>query len=263
MPIPIKAPGEVAHLREAGLLLARTLRALADAARPGVTTRELADLAHALFTAAGAIPILRGYAVDGAPAFPASASFCVNDEVVHAVPSDRLLRPGDILTIDAALSTADAHGTRRCADAATTIGIGPPDPRRARVAAAAATALAAALAHLRPGVRWSTVSEAVGASARATGCLLLPGFAGHGIGLALHEPPRLPFDHPLPPAVDLTLRPGMVLTIEPILIEGSAALPVVTLDDAWTVLTADRSPAAHEERTILITRTGHEVLTPL
>jgi methionyl aminopeptidase len=228
------------------------VRAMARAT-PGTTTAALNafiadDLAHH-----AAEPAFRD------ESFPGAASITINEEVAHAPPGPRILRAGDIVTIDAAIRL---NGW--CADAAACLVIGPASPDAARLIQAAREATSAAIGALQPGRRWSEAAAAAVRAASAHGCSVLSGFAGHGIGQRLQEPPSASFPDPgggQEPSTcqDFVLRPGMVLTVEPLLILGRPV--VLGLDDAWTVVTADRSAAAHEERTVAVTRSGPQVLT--
>lgn len=248
----------------------RTLWAILDQVRsrciPGESSQRLGAIAHAAILESGSEPIMEGYAPHGAAPFPGAACICINEEAIHAPPSPRILRPGDIVTIDLAIR----HGGW-CADAARSVivpgdsGAAPPGTSPGAVSrllnAARRAADDAALAMV-PGAKWSAVASVAQAIAASQGCTLIPGFHGHGIGRALHEPPHAWSAQRGPPealAPDFVLRPGMVLTIEPIL---TLSRPdTILLDDRWTVLTADRSPACHEERTVAVTRRGPFVLT--
>jgi methionyl aminopeptidase len=238
------------------------------ACEPGATTREVADRAEQLILARKATPILRGYAHADAPVgaqgtrdFPAAACTCVNEEVVHAVPSMRILRPGDVATIDVALEYAGW-----CVDSAWSVVVGglahPNSARALALVRASQAVLAHSLALARPGVRWSTIAESGARVARDMGCTLVQGYCGHGIGRSLHESPRLAFTSTdwARPGEDFVLRPGMVLCVEPILVEGVAPASLTLLDDGWTVLTDDARWTAHEERCVAITRTGVRVI---
>jgi methionyl aminopeptidase len=266
-------------MRPAGRTAWQVLQTLLDAARPGVTTAELDALARAELQALGASPLFLNYRQVQSPPFPACICVSINEEAAHGVPGPRILRPGDLISIDLGLGLAGW-----CADAARSAVVGGDDvsPASAAVAGAAASAVQAGIRAIGPGVLWSEIVAAVRRSASSSGFSLVRGVPGHGIGRLLHEPPEASLDltppdqpdgAPTNPKLhrtaaipdwasrppDFTLRPGMVLTIEPILTPGSGRL--VGLDDGWTVLTADRQPAAQEERTVAVTRSGPLVLT--
>jgi methionyl aminopeptidase len=229
---------------------------VAKACRAGVRTRELDQLARAAIARVGASPVLLGYKSTDGVEFPGAACICVNEEVVHAVPSDRIVRDGDLVTIDLALQHEGW-----CADAAVSVPVGGvgEQQRNVRLTKLTREALDIAIGLARPGVWWSTLADAAARFLAQSDCVLLSGYCGHGIGRDLHEAPRLCFGEP-PGPEDVRLQPGMVLTIEPIVVEGADA-SVVTADDGWTVLTSRRAWAAHEERTVAITRQRCEVLT--
>ncbi len=252
MAIPIKTPGEIAAMRSSGRLAWSIIEEVAKGCRVGVTSRELDALARQCIARAGAEPLLLGYtSADNVP-FPGASCICINEEVVHAVPSDRIVREGDVVTIDVAVR--DTAGW--CADAATSLIVGA-NPRADRLVQLGKHVLNAAIAAASPGVRWSQVATAA-KQAVGDGFTLVPGYCGHGIGRSMHEHPRACFGS-VKPADDFRLLPGMVITLEPIVVEGNPEL--VTLDDGWTVVTANRAWAVHEERTIAITRTGAQLLT--
>ncbi len=274
MPIPIKSPGDIVAMGRAGALAWRIVTEAVESVRVGVTTAELDDLIAGRMAASGAEAVLKGFRCGGGPAFPACSSICVNEEVVHGVPGDRILRDGDLVTIDLALRL-DGW----CADVARALVVGsrsdgPSGPDRFSVSPALAQSAArcvnAGLAAMAAGRRWSEVARAVAGEAGASGVRLVGAYAGHGIGRDLHEPPEAWLGDGTPAtgpegagAQDFVLRPGMVLTLEPIVMEGLGAegrAALIALDDG-TVLAGDRHRACHEERTVAITRAGPVVLT--
>ncbi len=241
-------------MRSSGRLAWSVVEEVARACCVGVTSRELDEAARVAIARLGVHPLLLGYKSTDGVEVPGAACICINEEVVHAVPSDRIVRDGDVVTMDIAIRGQEDW----CADVATTVVVGQ-SPRGSGLAAAAKSVLEAAMQRAGPGVLWSVVAGAGAEAAAKSGCSLVPGYCGHGIGRAMHEPPRLCFGAKAG-TQDVRLEPGMVITIEPIVVEGDSAA-VLTLDDGWTVVTANRSWAAHEERTIAITRRGCEVLT--
>ena len=253
MAIPIKSPRDIEAMRCAGRLLWRILDGARARAVPAATTAQIEAWVAGQMTAAGARPVMRD------AGFPGAASITINEEVAHAPPGPRRLRGGDIVTIDAALSL-DGW----CADAAVAVGVGAVSPQVRALLAAALASVQAVVAAIRPGERWSRVARSAAAAAGPRGCSIVAEYAGHGIGRALQETPPAPFwpdsGGQTPPAgQDFVLRPGMLLTVEPVLVLGRPQ--VLGLDDAWTVVTADRSAAAHEERTVAVTGAGALVLT--
>ena len=249
MTIEIKTPEQIAVMREAGLVVARTLRVLAAAVRPGITTAELDALAEAEIRAAGATPSFKGY-----HGYPATICTSVNEEIVHGIPSpQRSLREGDIVSIDCGAIVGGWHG-----DAAVTVGVGAISAEHARLLQACETALWRGIAQAQAGGRLGDISHAVETSVGASGRYgVVEEYTGHGIGSAMHMDPPVP--NYGRPGRGPRLRPGMALAIEPMVMLGSPE--TVLLDDGWTVVTADGSWAAHFEHTVAITPDGPWVLT--
>jgi methionyl aminopeptidase len=223
------------------------LRALRRAVAPGVTTAQLDELANDVFAAQGARsgPILTyGY--------PRSICVSVDDEVVHGVPGERILRAGQIVTLDVAAEVDGYH-----ADAAVTVPVGSVDPRARRLMLATQAALAAGIRAAQPGATLRDVGAAVERIAVARGYRIIRELTGHGIGRGMHEEPTV-FNWPAPQATQ-RLTAGLVFTIEPMLSTGTTR---ILLDrDGWTLRTADRSLSAHEEHTIVVAENGPVVLT--
>jgi methionyl aminopeptidase len=249
MAIEIKTPGQIAAMREAGLVVARTLRVLADAVRPGLTTADLDALAEAEIRAAGATPSFKGY-----HGYPATICTSVNEEIVHGIPSPRRsLHEGDIISIDCGAIVGGWHG-----DAAVTVGIGSISAADTALLEACQAALWRGLARARAGGRLGDISYAVETSVDRSGRYgLVEEYTGHGIGSAMHMDPPVPNYGRA--GRGPRLRAGMALAIEPMVMLGGAQ--TVLLDDGWTVVTADGSRAAHFEHTVAITDDGPWVLT--
>ena len=249
MAIEIKTPEQIKSMRAAGLVVARTLRTLAGAVVPGVTTAELDALAEREIRAAGATPSFKGY-----HGYPASICTSVNSEIVHGIPSqDRRLREGDIVSIDCGAIVDGWHG-----DAAVTVAVGAISAAHAGLLEVCEAALWRGLAQAQPGRRLGDVSHAVETSVREAGRYsVVQEYTGHGIGSAMHMDPPVP--NYGRPGRGPRLRPGMALAIEPMVMLGSEE--TVLLEDGWTVVTADGSWAAHFEHTTAITADGPWVLT--
>ena len=249
MSIEIKTPEQIAVMREAGLVVARTLRVLAAAVRPGVTTGELDALAEAEIRAAGATPSFKGY-----HGYPATICTSVNEEIVHGIPSPRRsLREGDIVSIDCGAIVRGWHG-----DAAVTVGVGAISAADAALLEVCETALWRGLAQARAGGRLGDISHAVETSVDRSGRYgVVEEYTGHGIGSAMHMDPPVPNYGRA--GRGPRLRPGMALAIEPMVMLGGPE--TVQFDDGWTVVTADGSWAAHFEHTVAITPDGPWVLT--
>jgi methionyl aminopeptidase len=247
--IQVKTPEQFAIMREAGLVVARTLTAVTAAVRPGVTTAELDALAEREIRAAGATPSFLGY-----HGYPATICTSVNDEIVHGIPSPaRRLNEGDIISIDCGAIVGGWHG-----DAALTVGVGAISAEHAALLRACEAALWQGLTRARPGGRLGDISHAVEASVAQAGRYgVVEEYTGHGIGTAMHMDPPVP--NYGRPGRGPRLRTGMALAIEPMVTIGSPE--TVLLDDGWTVITADGSWAAHFEHTVAITAGGPWVLT--
>ena len=249
MDIEIKTPEQIAVMREAGLVVARTLQVLAAAVRPGITTAELDELAEAEIRAAGATPSFKGY-----HGYPATICTSVNEEIVHGIPSrQRSLREADIVSIDCGAIVGGWHG-----DAALTVGVGAISAEHARLLQACETALWHGLAQAQAGRRLGDISHAVETSVSQSGRYgMVQEYTGHGIGSAMHMDPPVP--NYGRPGRGPRLRPGMALAVEPMVMTGGEE--TVLLDDGWTVITADGSWAAHFEHTVAVTSDGPWVLT--
>jgi methionyl aminopeptidase len=247
--IQVKTQAQLDIMREAGLLVGRTLATLSAAARPGVTTAELDVIAEREITSAGGVPSFKGY-----HDYPATICTSVNAEIVHGIPSEAaVLRDGDVLSIDCGAIVRGWH-----ADAAVTLAIGEIGDDLRELLTACEEALWAGIAAARPGNRLSDISHAVETSARAAGPYgIVEEYVGHGIGTEMHMDPAVP-NYGRPGRGPL-LAAGMALAIEPMLVLGERHTRL--LEDGWTVVSADGTPAAHFEHTVAITADGPWVLT--
>jgi methionyl aminopeptidase len=248
-PIQIKTPGQLAKMREAGLVVSHTLDVLADAVEPGITTADLDAIAEREIRGAGAVPSFKGY-----HDYPATICTSVNDEIVHGIPSaSTRLAAGDVISIDCGAIMDGWHG-----DAARTVGVGPINDKLTALLQACERALWSGLAQARPGNRLSDISHAVETSTRASGHYgIVREYVGHGIGTEMHMDPAVP--NYGRPGQGPVLVEGMALAVEPMLVLGRAQTRL--LDDGWTVVSADGTPAAHFEHTVAITADGPWVLT--
>jgi methionyl aminopeptidase len=242
-----KSPEEIASMREGGVILARTLDRLEEALRPGITTKELDEIAERSITDAGAQPSFKGYR-----GFPASICTSPNHVIVHGIPDKTVLKNGDIISLDVGVYFKGFH-----VDSAWTFPVGDVDPRAAELLKVTEASLDAAIEQSKPGKRLGDVGFAVEQTAEAAGFAIVREYAGHGVGRALHEEPWVP--NYGPPGRREMLAPGMVVAIEPMVNLGGAETKL--LEDKWTVVTADGSLSAHFEHTVAITPEGHEVLT--
>jgi methionyl aminopeptidase len=247
--IQIKTPEQFATMREAGLVVARTLDVVAAAVRPGVSTAELDAVAEREIRAAGATPSFLGY-----HGYPATICTSVNEEIVHGIPTPaRRLNEGDIISIDCGAIVGGWHG-----DAARTVGVGAISAEHAALLGGCEAALWHGLAQARPGGRLGDISHAVQTSIEQAGPYgVVEEYTGHGIGTAMHMDPPVP--NYGQPGRGPRLRAGMALAIEPMVTLGSPE--TILLEDGWTVITADGGWAAHFEHTVAITADGPWVLT--
>ncbi len=247
--IQLKTPAQFAKMREAGLVVADTLRALAAASLPGVTTAELDELAEQLIRAVGAVPSFKGY-----QGFPATICTSVNEEIVHGIPGPtKRLHEGDVISIDCGAIVDGWH-----ADAALTVGVGQMSAEMSRLLDVCEQALWQGLVKARPGGRLTDISHAIESSVRSHGDYgIVEEYVGHGIGTQMHMPPSVP--NYGPPGRGRQLETGMALAVEPMVTAGGNETQL--LADGWTVVTVDGSWSAHFEHTVAITAAGPWVLT--
>lgn len=246
--ISIKSAREIEIMRRGGKITAKTLTALIQAAKPGVTTGELDRLSEKLMREQGAIPTFKGYG-----GFPASICASVNEVVVHGIPGERTLREGDLLSIDIG-ATFEGYVT----DTAITIPIGQVSPAAERLLRVTQECLMVGIAMMQRGNTLADIARAVQEHAEGHGYGVVRDLVGHGIGTAMHEEPQVP-NYLTPAATGIKLRTGMCLAIEPMITQGT--YEVRTLDDGWTVVTADGKLAAHFEHTVALTDDGPRILT--
>jgi methionyl aminopeptidase len=250
-----KSPDELAKMRKAGASVAGTISAVLEAVEPGATTLDLDRVAEAYINDQGATPSFKGYRGSSSTPFPATICASVNHEIVHGIPSrSRVLREGDLVSLDFGAIWEGFHS-----DSAVTVFVGgvPPSTEAERLVKTTEAALEAAIAQVRPGGRLSDIGHAIEQAAEAEGFGLVREFGGHGIGRALHEDPFV--QNWGAPGRGPTLRPGLVLALEPMLNLGGDETRM--LPDGWTVVTADGSLSAHAEHTVAVTEDGHEILT--
>lgn len=252
--VPQRSAGELDAMAVAGALVAAALAAVKAAAVPGVSTKDLDEIAEAVIRDAGGTPSFLGY-----HGFPASICSSVNDRVVHGIPSaTETLASGDLVSIDCGAIVDGWHG-----DSAITFGIGALIPVDEALSAATRESMEAGIAAMIPGNRLSDVSHAIELGTRAAEVRydrkfgIVAGYGGHGIGRQMHMDPFLPNEGA--PGKGPTLAPGSVLAIEPMLTLGT--VKTLVLDDEWTVVTADGTRAAHWEHTVAVTENGPRILT--
>jgi methionyl aminopeptidase len=254
--IVLKSGREIALMREAGRLVAQALAEAAKLAQPGVTTREIDAAIEALFQKAGAEPLFKG--VPGKVPFPAVSCISVNEEVVHGIPGDRVLQPGDLVSIDTGCRLAGW-----CADSAWTYPVGQVDELGQRLMDAGRGVLELAIAECGRHNRWSEVAALMARFIQEAGFSTVEDFVGHGIGREMHEDPQVPnYVSKALTKTDIKLEPGLVLAIEPMVNAGGKAARI-SKQDHWTVVTRDGKPSVHFEHTVAMTADGPLVLTTL
>src|SRR5437868_12596387 len=248
--IVLKSPREIAIMREAGRVVANTIRALEDQAEPGMTTKDLDQIAAQMFKAVGAESTALGYF-----GYPGHICVSVNDEVVHGIPGSRKLKRGDLVKCDVA-----ARYRGYVADTTHCFGVGGLDtlsPRVRELMNVTRDALFRGIEQARAGNRLSDIGAAIEEHVRQFGMSVVRDFVGHGVGRNMHEAPQV--HHHGPPGRGPVLRPGMCLAIEPQVNLGSPEVRM--LEDGWTAVTVDGSLSAHFEHTVAITTNGPEILT--
>ncbi len=248
--IILKTPEEIEIMARASKLVAETLEALKREVRPGVTTEDLDRFAEHFLRARGGVPAFKGYRN-----YPKTLCASVNDQVVHGIPSKRVLKEGDIVGLDLGAIVEGFYG-----DAAVTVAVGPIPPRVAELLRVTEEALSKGIAQAVVGNRLSDISHAIQSHVEAAGFSVVTDFVGHGIGRQLHEEPQVP--NYGKPGQGPRLQAGMVLALEPMVNMGGSAVRV--LDDQWTAVTTDGSWSAHFEHTIVIQPSGPpRILTKL
>jgi methionyl aminopeptidase len=246
--IVVHSPAEIERLRAAGRVAAATLATVAARVRPGLTTADIDRMVREDTARRGARPSQLGY-----KGFTAAVCTSRNEVVCHGIPSPHeRVAAGDIINVDVTSELDGFHG-----DTSITIEVGEPSAAARKVVDVARRCLAAGIAAVRPGARLGDVGAAIEALARAEGCGVVREFCGHGIGRKMHMPPQV--SHVGPGGRGPRLREGMTFTIEPMITIGWPE--IVVQRDGWRVETADGSPSAQFEHTIVVTRDGAEVLT--
>lgn len=256
--IQLKSAAEIELMRQAGLVVGRTLDLLRAAVAPGVTTGELDELAEEAIRGSGATPSFKGY-----HGFPAVICTSINDEIVHGIPSGRrMLRTGDMISIDCGAIVAGFHG-----DAAITVPVGEVAPECSELMRVCEESMWHGFAAARLGGRLSDISHAIESYVRSQphpcgGTWgIVEEYVGHGIGTEMHQEPQVHNFAPRGPGRGPRLVKGLVLAVEPMVNLGGRHTRV--LDDGWTVVTQDGRPSAHFEHTFTLTDDGPWVLTSL
>jgi methionyl aminopeptidase len=253
MGIEIKSEQEIVIMRQSGKIVADVLRTLTEQMKPGMNTKELDTIAVRELKKAGAESSFKGYR-----GYPATICVSVNDEIVHGIPGSRVLKEGDIVSLDFGAVYHGFHG-----DAAVTVPVGKINPEAQRLIDATRDSLEKGIAAAQAGARLGDVSAAIQTYAESQGYSLVREYTGHGIGRKMHEDPQIPNSTEPPFGLKAgtgpLLQKGMTLALEPMLNAGGWRTRVA--EDQWTVLTADGSLSAHFEHTIAVDDNEPVVLT--
>lgn len=248
--IIIKNDKQIEGIRRSCHLASKILDATCALAKPGVTTQQLNDFAHKLHLEAGAIPAPLHY---GGPPFPKSICTSINEVICHGIPEDRPLKEGDIVNIDITCILDGYYG-----DCSRMVVIGgKTTPERQLVVDVAYECLMRSIEILKPGIFVGAIGDVIQDYAHSKGCSVVHQYVGHGVGVNFHEGPQVPH---YSTGLQIPLIPGMTFTIEP-MINAGVAEAIVDPTDLWTARTKDNRPSAQWEHTLLITETGHEILT--
>ena len=245
----LKSHDEIEKMRKSGRIVAEVMEQLAEMVKPGITTKELDDVAESYIIKKGAKPAFKGY-----HGYQHTLCFAVNEEVVHGIPCKRVLAEGDIVGIDCGVYCDGFYG-----DHARTFPVGKISDKAKELLAITSRALEQGIAAAIVDNRLYDISAAIQHCAEEAGFSVVRDYVGHGIGKSLHEEPQVPnFGEK---GTGMKLRAGLVLALEPMINEGTYEVEV--LSDGWTVVTKDRKLSAHMEHTIVITDKGPEILSKL
>jgi len=256
--ITIKKPNEIEVLRQGGKILAEVLSELAQASKIGVTTIALDELAEKLIIKKGGAPSFKNYQGRGEEIpFPTTICASVNEQLVHTPASSYQLKNGDILSLDIGMKYPDSENGL-FTDMAITIPIGKVTPMARRLLKVTKQALILGISQVKPENKISDISKTIQGYVEDQGFSVVRQLVGHGVGYQVHEEPRIP-NYLDSKQKDYILKEGMVLAIEPMVNIGEPA--VKTLNDNWTVVTADGKLCAHFEHTVVVTKEDHEILT--
>ena len=247
--ILLKTQEQIEKIRTACQVTSDILAELCSAAKKGVTTLELDELSRKLHSKRGVIPAPLGY---GKPPYPKTICTSLNEVICHGIPDERPLQEGDILNIDASCIVDGYFG-----DTSRMVAIGAISEEKQRVINTSLTCLLKAIEVCRPGGYVYEIGQAIEDYAASQHCSVVNQFVGHGVGIAFHEAPEIPHHYN---RLNIPFAPGMIFTIEP-MINAGVREGILDPKDGWTVRTKDGKPSAQWEHTILITESGHEVLT--
>lgn len=247
--IEIKSEREIDTMRQSCQIVATVLKEIAEIVKPGMTTADLDAYAEKRIREMGAQPSFKGY-----HGFPASICACINNEVVHGIPSrKKVIRVGDVLKVDTGAYYQEFHG-----DSCITIGVVEVAPEAAKLIRVAEESMYKGIEQVKAGAYLLDIAGAIQDHVEANGFRVVEEFTGHGVGRNLHEEPSV-FNFRTKNLPNVKLLAGMTLAIEPILNAGSKFTRI--LSDRWTAVTVDNSLSAQFEHTVLVTKTGYEILT--
>jgi methionyl aminopeptidase len=245
--IRLKTAAEIESMRRGGKILGQILNELKLFTKAGISTKVISEYADSLFEKFQVIPSFKGY-----NGFPASICVAQNNEVVHGIPGAKLIKEGDIVSIDCGVYLDGLH-----TDSAITFGVGKIPERSQILIQETARALDLGISQVKPGNRLGDISHAIESHLKKHKITVISDLVGHGIGHDLHEEPQVPNEGKK--GTGPALKPGMVLAIEPITCLGNGK--ITTLTDNWTIVTSDGSLSCQQEHTVLVTTTGFEILT--
>lgn len=245
--ITIKNDNEIERMRKAGAVVRDVLNLLKENVKAGITTQELDDLAFKFIVGCGAYPSFKGY-----QGFPASICTSIDEEVVHGIPSDRILEEGQIISIDAGAFLDGYHG-----DAARTFPVGKISAEKERLIKVTEQSFFEGFKIVKDGIRLGDISNAIQTYVEKAGYSVVRALVGHGIGKKMHEDPSIPNYGKA--GTGIRISKGMTLAVEPMVNAGT--FEVEFGSDGWNVKTRDKRPSAHYENTILVNAESAEILT--
>jgi len=254
MPILLKSAADIQAMHDAAQINDEVLRTIREAIRPGVTTAELDKIAYSIIVRHGGTPAFLGYPPGSKHPFPATITVAVNEELVHGIPGPRVLKEGDIISIDCGTVYKGF-----VADAAYTAPVGRISPEAQRLLEVTEQSLYIGIEASVPGNHVGDIGHAIQTFVEGHGMNVVREYGGHGVGRAMHEEPHIP--NWGKPGRGVKLRPGMTFALEPMVMLGSPKTRV--LKDRWTVVTADGKLCAHFEHTVAVTENGPLILTKI
>ena len=252
MAISIKSAREIEFMRESNRIVGEVIKLIGTQVRPGVTTKQLDGLAEDYIRSCGAEPAFKGYGFEADNLFPGTLCVSIDNEVVHGIPGNRVLREGEIVSIDVGTKKNGYYG-----DGAYTFPVGEVSEEKKRLMRVTKESLAKAVEQAVEGKRIGDIGYAVQSLVEAEGYSVVRDLVGHAIGRELHEDPQVP--NYGKPNKGIVLREGMTLAIEPMVNMGTHR--VRTASDRWTIITEDGMPSAHYEYTVVVRKGNAEILT--